>query len=354
MKFFTLHSENRIGIKELTPVDLGAKESSGQTHIGLYKNVFTHLGDRDVEAQGLLIYGEKCFRLKCYFDRIEKPDGSFRSPKIRKGREGDSIVSRILDITEGKSGKKWFLVWAGLSDNSLVFWLIQKDSSDYRLLQKKDIKLKGTYDNTDPKFNVVKALLEDKLEQTSVSIQKKIEFASQTNESVKIYTPMDIERVNKLIKEIGLKGEEFIDEYLKKKKAEGLICSYQWKNKNRESGEPFDFIVDEGLQTEQYIDVKSTKFQFNHYLYYSNYEIQFIHDLRKKSNYFMYRVYDLNDDYKLKICSDCYHYMLNIHKETEKYKSKIECYNAKLQNAKIAIKPKDVFSIIENVKRGGK
>ena len=221
MKFFTLHSEKRIGIKKLTPVDLEIKKSSGVTHIGLYKNVFTYLNDRDVEAPGLLIYGNDCFRLTCYFDRIENPDGSYRSPKIRKGREGNSIVTKILDITKGKHDKDWFLMWAGLSDNSLVFWLIQEDSSDYRLLKKNRLKLKGTFEKKDPNFSIVKALLEDKLEQTSISIQKEIEFASQTNKNIKIYTPLDIERVNKLIKETGLKGEEFINEYLKKKKKKG-------------------------------------------------------------------------------------------------------------------------------------
>lgn len=95
MFFFFFDIEKRIGLKKLSSADLGTKGTSNQTHIGLYKDVFQFLGD-NVVTTAMLVYGDYCQMLDCYFDRIENPDGSHRSPKIRMGKKKeDSVASKI-------------------------------------------------------------------------------------------------------------------------------------------------------------------------------------------------------------------------------------------------------------------
>lgn len=46
----------------------------------------------DVVSTAMLICDGYCDIIKCYFDRIENPDGTFRSPKIRIGGSEESVV----------------------------------------------------------------------------------------------------------------------------------------------------------------------------------------------------------------------------------------------------------------------
>ena len=109
--FFELHDEKRIGYKLLSDADLGRLKSSNQTHIGLSEHVLTFLPDRDsVSEDSIFIYNNKFEYIDAYFDRIENPNGTFRSPKIRIGERGCvSIVSTIRQTAQadGKD-KKWF------------------------------------------------------------------------------------------------------------------------------------------------------------------------------------------------------------------------------------------------------
>ena len=56
--FFKLHSENRIGYKQLTDADLGRSPTSNQTHIGLFGDVFTFLPN-DIEIDDAMVIFDK-------------------------------------------------------------------------------------------------------------------------------------------------------------------------------------------------------------------------------------------------------------------------------------------------------
>lgn len=79
MIFYFFGIEKRIGIKKLSKADLGISDTSNQTHIGLYNDVLQFLDDNAITT-AMLVYGDYCKMLDCYFDRIENPDGTFRSP----------------------------------------------------------------------------------------------------------------------------------------------------------------------------------------------------------------------------------------------------------------------------------
>lgn len=68
--FLLFDIEKRIGLKKLSGVELGTSESSNQTHIGLFEDVLQFLGD-NVVTTAMLVYGDYCQILDCYFDRIK-------------------------------------------------------------------------------------------------------------------------------------------------------------------------------------------------------------------------------------------------------------------------------------------
>ena len=112
--FFKFNKEKRLGFKKLTEADLGLS-TSHQTHIGLYEGVFTFLQNSDVVKSGILIYNDYCEVLDCSFDRIQNPDGSFRSPKIKIGSDSNnSIVAKIREFAKVSPKSKWYLIWSGL------------------------------------------------------------------------------------------------------------------------------------------------------------------------------------------------------------------------------------------------
>lgn len=133
--FFKFNKEKRLGFKKLTEADLGLS-TSHQTHIGLYEGVFTFLQDSDVVKSGMLIYNDYCEVLDCSFDRIQNPDGSFRSPKIKIGSDSNnSIVAKIRDFAKASPNSMWYLIWSGLESEELTFWLIRSDSEDYKVIK---------------------------------------------------------------------------------------------------------------------------------------------------------------------------------------------------------------------------
>ncbi|MFR9624637.1 MAG: hypothetical protein SNI36_01400, partial [Rikenellaceae bacterium] len=96
--FFKTHAEGKIGYKELTKADLG--DSTGNTtHIGLFGDILQFLPNRDYVETSMFIHKDECSPLEFSFDRIENPDGSYRSPKIKKGgKDVASVVTVIRDI----------------------------------------------------------------------------------------------------------------------------------------------------------------------------------------------------------------------------------------------------------------
>lgn len=351
MDFFSLHPSENIGFKKLTPSDLGIKGSSGQTHIGLYKDVLNFLDNHDFQDNCIFIYDNKCSYLKCYFDRIKEPNGSYRSPKIRKGRDQNSVVDKIRDIVKKNPSKKLYLVWGSLDSEQIFFWVMTNDSADYHFLSKNKIKFssRSILRRNDSRYTVFENFFTSKLNKISIKLQKDMELESQIWAHKEKYGYKNLEKADQYLKAIGRRGEKLVDQRLKKELHDGTIQSYEWMNKEMESGMPYDFIIDKDLKTEKFVDVKTTCHDFNQYLYYSNSEIQFIYSLRNKKQYFMYRIILTEKSDELKVCSKCNCHMFELHLETKKFKTKLEQNNAKLQNAKIAIRPKDFFQKIETL-----
>lgn len=338
--FFGNNPENRIGFKKLTKADLGLS-TSNQTHIGLLGDVFTFLEDEDVVKQAMLIYEDYCDILTCSFDRIENPDGSFRSPKIKTGTNRiDSVVGKIREFARQFPTSNWYLVWVGLESEELVFWLIKEDSQDFELAKRFFQKDRQVLSELDPSFQSAMEFLMNKVNFVSDNIKGELEVASQVGSSHYTFKPIDLEKAQKRFKEIGERGEELIKEYLEKQKEIGNIAQYKWVNKNHESGLPYDFLINDKL----FVDVKSTDCNFEQSVFFSGDEIEFASSL-SKNEYSVFRVFDMKTETrKLKICKECSRYLNSIQHSITDFKTQVEREKSILQTIKLGVNPINCFT----------
>lgn len=343
--FFFFNNEKRIGFKKLSKADLGTSDSSNQTHIGLYEGVLEFLENTDVVKSAMLIYDDYCDILNCSFDRIKTPEGLYRSPKIRIGNDpNNSLVYKIREFAKKDINADWYLAWTGLESKELVFWLIKGGSNDYQIAKSFFPKDNSILNESSPSFNNAKDYLLKRINFVSIDVQKDIEVKSQIGDKARIYKPKDIENAERLFRENGKKGEELIALYLEKEKNFGHIQSYQWVNQSRESSLPYDFIIND----KQFVDVKSTRFDFEQYLYFSDAEIDFVTG-KDSQTYSVYRVFDMSTDVKkLRICKDCNNYMQHINTPILNIKKEMEEHNTLLDTLKIGVKPNDCFVNIQN------
>ena len=332
--------EKRIGLKELSRADLGTSSTSNQTHIGLYNDVLQFLGD-NVVTTAMLVYGDYCQMLDCYFDRIENPNGTYRSPKIRIGNKNDdSIVSKIREFALTDVNANWYLVWSGLENKDLVFWLINSKSHDFDVI--KDLAGSKTHIITDEDkvYARIKNIMVSKINQSSINIQKEIEIISQTLVQCKKYKPFDLEKAKRNMAIVGKRGEELVNQYLEQLLHLHKVDSFEWMNKSRESGLPYDFI----LNQKQYIDVKSTRFDFSQDIVFSNQEIDFVKQQKSEFDYSVYRVFDITEaNANLKICTQCMTYMEQLYKDVQTFNEAIIQNKTRLLGLNIAISPTDCF-----------
>lgn len=347
--FFEVHSEKKIGFKKLSPNDLGLKESGHQTHIGLYQHILNFLPDYHVEKAAILICGDYCEILNCDYGKINRNTGKIDAPNIKSGaRNEKTIVNQIRAFASQKAGCEWYLVWFGLQSEELVFWLISSDTEDYQYVAKIFPKPNKVYDENSTSFSLAIDFLEKKVNGVSVKLQEEIEVASQTGKQIKKYKKQDIEKANKLFKQVGYNGEQIIAQYLEKQKIARKISNYRWMNASTESGAPFDFIINEGLEFENFVDVKSTRFDFNQYLYYSDEEIGFVHNLKENNKYSVYRVFDMEDTQKkFRICTNCMGYVSSVEADIADLSRKMEKVQTILQSIKVGVRPNDCFSNIQ-------
>lgn len=349
MIFFHTNNEKRIGWKKLSQADLGFSPISRQTHIGLYEDVLTFLDDSDVIRTAMLFYGDYCDILNCSFDRIQNPDGSFRSPKIRIGQSSDSVVAKIREFAAADPEADWYLIWVGLDSNELVFWLIKSGTADYQAVKDVFLKAPRVISPEYAYFKDAVTILENRINEVSSDLQKDLEIASQTKNPRRAYRPRDLEKAENLFKTIGKAGEALIAEYLDRKKTAGEISSFLWMNKDGESGAPYDFIVDESLSTENFIDVKSTRFDFDQQIIFSSQEVGFIDYVNNDIRYSVFRVYDIQEiETKLRICNECLSYMSRLYGDIVSFKNEIEPYRAIMTTASLAIDPAACFQRISD------
>ena len=85
--------------------------------------------------------------------------------------------------------------------------------------------------------------------------EEMLEYAKGENAKI----VFDLEKAKRNFAFVGKRGEELVNEYLEQQKKLHFVESFEWMNKSRESGLPYDFI----LNKDQYVDVKSTRFDFS-------------------------------------------------------------------------------------------
>lgn len=335
--FFKLHDEHRIGYKKLSTADLGTG-TSHQTHIGLYEDVLNYLPNSGVVQTAMLIYNDYCDIIDCYFDRIENPDGTFRSPKIRVG-ETDSVARRIRDFASKDITAEWYLIWFGLDSQELVFLLLNNNSSDFKKLQPYLDKNKQVIDESHPAFPAVLHLIEEKVDMVSVDLQEELEVATQVGRTIHKFHAYDIEKAKSIFAAIGRQGEELVAIYLDKELHAHHISYFQWVNSSRETGLPYDFVIDEGLSTSCHIDVKSTNFKFAQPIVFSNNEIDFIQG-KDYTNYQVYRLYNMNKATKaLKICTSFLSYAQTVYACQLRFRQDLQVVNTKADTINYAVPP---------------
>lgn len=338
--FFRAHSEGRIGYKQLTEADLGRGTTTHQTHIGLFDDILTFLYDQRVEEEAMLIFKNNSDMVDCFFDRIENPDGSFRSPKIRKGN-AVSVVTIIRDWAASEpKDYKWYLIWFGLESGMVVFYLFNDHMPDYdnvsRIVDLSRPRIKGRIASGDFRFGRLMNYLENIVNENSAEILEQLEIVSQIGAS-RTFKPFDIEKANELFKTTGRRGEELVANYLDQLKFQKRIETYNWMNRSQESGLPYDFTIQYPNQNIVYVDAKSTLYRFEQPMVFSGSELQFI---CQTPYYHIFRVYDLADsECHLKVCENSNGYVPCLCDCINKFQSEIQKHKADLHGVKIQIPP---------------
>lgn len=343
--FFELHNEQRIGYKEMTNPDLGRKSTSHQTHIGLFDDVLTFLPNNIEINDCMMIYNKSVEFLSLNFDRIENPDGSFRSPKIRAGgRDVVSIVTFIRDkVKDFSIDTKWYLFWFGLKSEQPVFFLFNNRSNTYSEILKLGVALphgvKGRITSTDSRYFALLKYLENVVNNTGLELVQELEVVAQTNEPTltKKYREYDIKKAKELFAKIGKEGEVLIDRYFEEQKRKGLIANYKWLNEEKECGLPYDFYFETLAGEIIYLDVKTTNYAFSQKMVFSNQEIGFA--TSNSNKYCIYRVFfNKNGERCLKICTNTKDLFILIQEKTNNYQK--ELINlASIESIKMAILP---------------
>lgn len=313
-----VNKRSTIGIKRLSPADLGTSSTSNQTHIGLLEGTLNFIEAEHQIISSLLIYNNQITELLSFLDFIENSDGSFRSPKIRKGKDSELVINglninsvvreirQIVNINE--SPLNWFLLWFGLNTNELVFHLFNDQSEDFQEIKQLvgQIGNHKQVENTSTKFSSLINYLNQKVAIANLEYYEELETSYQTNSEMKTRKVMpriqDIEQANKLFKETGIKGEELLYKYLELQKTNDVIKDFKWVNQSRETGLPYDFEITSNNNSLIYSDAKATRYKFELPIILSAGELSFINE--NKDNYLIHRMYSVFDEPKLRVCKN--------------------------------------------------
>jgi len=340
--FFKLHSEGKIGYKELTPADLGRGQGN-TTHIGIFGDILTFLPNKQHEDISMFIYDNKSDPLSFSFDRIERKNGEMNSPKIKKGGKNVvSVVTVIQNIANNLNPSlKWYLLWFGLESEEVVFYLFNDNSDDYQFISKiidiSNSLVKGKVESSDSNFLSLISYLEQSVNKSNIENIKELETVSQIGISKK-FRNFDIDKANSLFKETGRRGEEIIAQYLDFLISKGQIFNYTWANKSLESGLPYDFTIQEKSQNIIHIDVKATLYKFDQPLIFSGQELEFI---SKIPSYNIFRIYNLSEEnlMRLRICENGKGLAVNLNPHISFFKNNMQSLNVGVQSVKLAVLP---------------
>jgi hypothetical protein len=229
-----VHQNSIIGIKQLTTSDLGTADN-GVTHIGLFNNTLSFLNFEEHQVVvSQLIYENRTYDLLSLLDYIQRDDGRFDAPKIRKGHERElfigntqvnSVVREIREISENEADQNWYLLWLGLDSNELVFLLFKEASRDLSAIENIVGRIGGRkiqIGNTKAEFAPLVAYLNSRVTDVNIQYYNELEEATQTGieKTTKrvVPRPKDLERANKIFKAIGEEGERLLFQYLESEK----------------------------------------------------------------------------------------------------------------------------------------
>ena len=362
--FFELNLKSKIGFKRLSEAEL-QRTDGHQSHIGLFEDTVEFVTDDHKTLPAKLIYENNSQELLCFFDVITRASGDKEAPKIRAGEEKDlqvngkitnSVVREIWKIASKKStGQTWFLLWFGLSNGEFVFYLIEKDSREYNelcgLIPSFANKRSGKVDPFSSDSKEILKYLEIKTSDSSIEYLKSLEIIAQTEEipiefiSPTIVAPsviklrrIDIEKARARNSLNGKKGEELINDYLSNLKSKHIIKDFEWENKSKESGFPYDFKITDASSQDVYMDVKTTSYFFEQDMIFSSGEISFIN---KIANYHVYRVFNLYNENgpSLRVCEDVKGLSNNLLKKITTFKEDLETIDTKIKELKLQISP---------------
>ena len=343
-----IHKDTVIGIKKLTPSDLGFADN-GITHIGLFKNTFNSLNiNKSQLIPSTLIYNENSYDLLSIIDPITRANGNKDAPKIRKGQydyefifngvKMSSITKKVREIAEKDRSVNRYFLWFEIDTEELFYLLFDENSSDFNIIT----GIIGLIANRKIKIGKDKAafkqlitFLNIKIENVDFEYYNELEIASQTgstpiNTKKQIPRPKDLERANKIFKAIGEEGEKLLFQYLESEKRQSNIREFKWLNQSREMYEPYDFEIIQNNGETIFSDAKATNKNFeDRPIYLSINELSFIND--HKENYQIHRLYSINGSPKMRICK-------NIHKISDVFMPNFLIFNKSLNTESLIAK----------------
>lgn len=341
---FEIHKERKISYKRLTDADLNRGDGH-QTHIGLSIDSLTFMPNNKKEYSAMLIYKEYCDILNCEIAKIHRKSGRYNAPKISMGNKPIKLVRKVRDFAREAEDKKFYLLWFGLDSLTPVFWLIEEGSYDFSRLDEfcnfssLPDKTIVVLDQSDLAFSNILQYIQSRLENVTIDLKKDLELSVELEADNPKFKDTEVKKAISRIQEIGKLGEALVDEYLDRKKSDKIISTYEWMNKSGEKGKPFDFYINYSNGLEQWVDVKSTEFEFEQPVIISKNEMKFIKD-KHSSSYAIFRVYSINElKAKLRVCSECLKYIKKLYRDIDYMTLSMKDYNAALVNYKISFEP---------------
>ncbi len=346
---FEVHKEGKIAYKRLSDADLKRSDFSHQTHIGLSNTSLSFIPDNKTEYSAMLIYKDYCDILSCEITKILRASGRLDAPKISMGTAVDNVVSKIRGFAHAAPQKDFYLMWVGLDSDTPLFLLIEQDSRDFVFLDTycdfkhlKDRRIK-IIEKEQNIFPMIVNYIRSKIADVTIDLQKDLEISAEMESDNPKFKTADIKKAKKHIAELGREGEELVNQYLEYQQQLNKVSSFEWINKSGEQGKPYDFIIkySDGLQ--QWMDVKTTTYDFAQPIIISNNEIHFVADSDLDKQYAIFRVYSKEElQARLKICSQCLAYLKKMVRDVDYISFSMADYNAKLINYKIQFDPTDL------------
>ena len=350
---FEIHEEQKIAFKRLSNADLKRSDRSHQTHIGLSVDSLTFMADNKTEYSAMLIFKDYCDILSCEIAKIQRANGNLDAPKISMGSNPNNVVNRIRDFARNSPNSDFYLLWFGLDSLTPVFWLLEENSYDYKLLNEycsfatlRDRKI--VILNQDSSiFPKVLEFIQSRIENVTLKLQKDLELSVETENNNPKFKDADVRKARMYINELGKQGEALVDEYLGKQKSKNMVSDYEWMNKSSEQGKPYDFYIKYANGLEQWVDVKTTEHEFEQAVIVSKNEIKFITEKTADQ----YAIYSSLKELQaiLKICSQCLKYFKKLYRDIDYMTKSMSDYNAAMINYKIAFEPGPLsFSMISD------